>query len=194
MQDFNLTVAASCHSLLDLSWFFFHSYQLADMLTWFIAFSKLQFLSINHYFCNVQVSSQFLSFFSHIFSISQYENLSRILLRLFTSVQIFHQILNHEFFTFLLIYNLAIYIAIIKLYWLIKNLENRLEKEMFLKRNCEKKLVKMIKNEELVNWLWDFLGKYIFFCELFQDWEITYQNARQKNIARSSRERYLMNK
>ena len=95
----------------------------------------------------------------------------------------------------MLIYNLAIYIAIIKLYWLIKDLENRLEEEnMFLKKDCEEELVKMTKNEELVNWLWDFLEKYISLCKLFQDWVITYQNVRQKNIAKSSREKYLMNK
>ena len=194
MQDFNLIVAASHHSLLDLSWSSSHSHQLASMLTWLVAFSKLQFLSVDHYFCSVQVSSWFLSFFSRVFSISQYENLSRVLLRLFTSVQMFCQILGHGFSAFLLVYNLAIYIAIIKLYWLIKDLENRLEEEMFLKRDCEEELVEMTKSEELVDWLWDFLGKYISLCRLFQDWEITYQNARQKNVARSSRERYLMSK
>ncbi len=152
-------------------------------------------MSVNYYFYSVQVSSQFLSFFSCVFDISWYENLSRILLQLFASVQIFYQILSHRFFTFLLIYNLAIYIAVIKLYWLIKDLKNRLEEEkMFLKRDCEKELVKMIKNEELINWLWDFLEKYISLCKLFWDWVITYQNARQKNVTKSSRERYLMNK
>ena len=164
------------------------------MLMWLVTFSKLQFLSVNHYFYNIQISSWFLLLFSCIFNISQYENLSRVFLQPFASVQMFHQILNYKFSAFLLIYNLVIYIAIIKLYWFIKNLENRLEEKMFLKRNCEKKLVKIIKNEKLINWLWNFLEKYIFFCRLFQDWKITYQNTRQKNIARLSRKKYLMNK
>ena len=33
----------------------------------------------------------------------------------------------------------------------MKDLENRLKEEIFLKRDCEKKLIEMTKNEKLVN-------------------------------------------